>query len=98
MTLNYKAMGEMITSNETYKREMNMYGMTTDDIRTQYMAIGQMTGLEMVVAGILSDVQELTAYQHAADVNSKATKELIRKQLNVAKYIIFEMMDQKETA
>ena len=98
MALNYKAMGEMITSNETYKREMNMYGMTTDDIRTQYMAIGQMTGLEMVVAGILSDVQELTAYQHAADVNSKATKELIRKQLNIAKFVLFEMMDQKETA
>ena len=81
-----------------YQREMNMYGMTTDDIRTQYMAIGQMTGLEMVVAGILSDVQELTAYQHAADVNSKATKELIRKQLNVAKFVLFEMMDQRETA
>ena len=97
MTLNYKAMGEMITSNETYKREMNMYGMTTDDIRTQYMAIGSMTGLEMVVAGILSDVQELTAYQHAADVNSKATKELIRKQLNIAKFVLFEMMDQKES-
>jgi len=98
MTLNYKAMGDMITSNETYKREMNMYGMTADDIRTQYMAIGQMTGLEMVVAGILSDVQELAAYQHAADVNSKATKELIRKQLNIAKFVLFEMMDQRETA
>ena len=98
MTLNYKAMGEMITSNETYKREIAMYGMTTDDIRTQYMAIGSMTGLEMVVAGILSDVQELTAYQHAADINSKATKELIRKQLNIAKFVLFEMMDQKETA
>ena len=98
MTLNYKAMGEMITSNETYKREMNMYGMTTDDIKEQYMEsiTAKLSGLEMVVAGILSDVQELTAYQHAADVNSKATKELIRKQLNVAKYIIFEMMDQKE--
>ena len=81
-----------------YQREMNMYGMTTDDIRTQYMAIGQMTGLEMVVAGILSDVQELTAYQHAAEVNSKATKELIRKQLNIAKFVLFEMMDQRETA
>ena len=88
----------MITSNETYKREMNMYGMTTDDIKEQYMEsiTAKLSGLEMVVAGILSDVQELTAYQHAADVNSKATKELIRKQLNVAKYIIFEMMDQKE--
>jgi len=45
----------------------------------------------------LSDVQELTAYQHAADINSKASKELIRKQLNVAKFNIFEMMDQRET-
>ena len=77
-----------------------MYGMTTDDIKEQYIdsITAKLSGLEMVVAGILSDVQELTAYQHAADVNSKATKELIRKQLNVAKYIIFEMMDQKETA
>jgi hypothetical protein len=83
-----------------YQREIAMYGMTTDDIKEQYMdsITAKLSGLEMVVAGILSDVQELTAYQHAADVNSKATKELIRKQLNVAKYIIFEMMDQKETA
>jgi hypothetical protein len=82
-----------------YQREMNMYGMTTDDIRTQYMdsITAKCSGLEMVVAGILSDVQELTAYQHAADVNSKATKELIRRQLNVAKFVLFEMMDQRET-
>ena len=83
-----------------YQREIEMYGMTTDDIRSQYMEsiTAKMSGLEMVVAGILSDVQELTAYQHAADINSKASKELIRKQLNVAKFIIFEMMDQRETA
>ena len=82
-----------------YQREMNMYGMTTDDIKEQYMdsITAKLSGLEMVVAGILSDVQELTAYQHAADVNSKATKELIRRQLNVAKFVLFEMMDQRET-
>jgi hypothetical protein len=76
-----------------------MYGMTTDDIKEQYMdsITAKLSGLEMVVAGILSDVQELTAYQHAADVNSKATKELIRRQLNVAKFVLFEMMDQRET-
>ena len=76
-----------------------MYGMTTDDIKEQYMdsITAKLSGLEMVVAGILSDVQELTAYQHAADVNSKATKELIRKQLNIAKFVLFEMMDQRET-
>ena len=94
MTLNYKAMGEMIMTS----REQTVYGMSEEDIHTQYMAIGQMTGLEMVVAGILSDVQELTAYQHAANINSKATKELIRQQLNIAKFVLFEMMDQKETA
>ena len=83
-----------------YQREIAMYGMTTDDIRAQYMdsITAKLSGLEMVVAGILSDVQELTAYQHAADVNSKATKELIRRQLNVAKFVLFEMMDQRETA
>jgi hypothetical protein len=83
-----------------YQREIAMYGMSTDAIRQQYMdsITAKMSGLEMVVAGILSDVQELVSYQHAADVNSKATKELIRTQLNVAKFIIFEMQDQKETA
>lgn len=83
-----------------YQREIAMYGMTTEDIKEQYIdsITAKCSGLEMVVAGILSDVQELTAYQHAADVNSKATKELIRKQLNVAKFILFEMMDQRETA
>lgn len=82
-----------------YQQEISMYGMTTDQIRSQYIesTVAKFSGLEMVVAGILSDVQELTAYQHAAEVNSKATKELIRKQLNVAKFIIFEMMDRKET-
>jgi hypothetical protein len=81
-----------------YQREIEMYGMTADDIRSQYMEsiTAKMSGLEMVVAGILSDVQELTAYQHAADINSKASKELIRKQLNVAKFILCEMMDAKQ--
>ena len=83
-----------------YQREIAMYGMTTEAIKEQYMEsiTAKVSGLEMVIAGILSDVQELVAYQHAAEVNSKATKELIRTQLNVAKFIIFEMQDQKELA
>ena len=85
---------------EQYARQISMYGMSIEDIRETYIEsiTARFSGLEMVVAGILSDVQELTAYQHAADVNSKASKELIRKQLNIAKFILFEMMDQKETA
>lgn len=83
---------------EQYARQISMYGMSTEDIRETYIEsiTARFSGLEMVVAGILSDVQELTAYQHAADVNSKASKELIRKQLNIAKFILFEIMDQKQ--
>lgn len=83
-----------------YQREIAMYGMTTEAIKEQYMEsiTAKVSGLEMVIAGILSDVQELVQYEHHASVNSKATKELIRTQLNVAKFIIFEMQDQKELA
>jgi len=70
-------------------REINMYGMTEQQIRTQYMEsiTAKFSGLEMVVMGILSDCQELGAMDRTEDV---------RKQLNVAKFILSEMMDQKE--
>ena len=90
MTLNYKAMGEMIMTS----REEAMYGMSTEQIREQYMAIGRMTGLEMVVAGILSDCQELLA--HMPKDIAPIGRDRVRKQLNVAKFVLFEMMDQKE--
>ena len=92
MALNYKAMGEMIMTS----REQTVYGMSEEDIRTQYMAIGSMTGLEMVVAGVLSDCQEMLA--HMPKDMAPIGRDRVRKQLNVAKFILFEMMDQKETA
>jgi len=69
-------------------RQINMYGMTEQDIREQYMEsiTAQFSGLEMVVMGILSDAQELGAM---------GRPEAVRKQLNVAKFILGEMMDQK---
>jgi hypothetical protein len=69
-------------------REINIYGMTEQDIRTQYMEsiTAKFSGLEMVVMGILSDCQELGAMDRT---------EAVRKQLNVAKFILSEMMDQK---
>ena len=71
--------------------EKNCYGMSQVDIREQYMQsiTAQLSGLEMVVMGILSDAQELTAMGQSA-----AT----RKQLNIAKFILSEIMDAKETA
>ena len=68
--------------------ESQCYGITEQDIREQYMdsITAKLSGLEMVVMGILSDAQEL---------GSMGRNEAVRKQLNVAKFILSEMMDQK---
>jgi len=78
-------------------KQISMYGMTEADIKSQYMEsiTAKFSGLEMVVAGILSDCQEMNQYQHSATVNEAASKGRIRQQLNVAKFILFEMMDQR---
>jgi hypothetical protein len=77
--------------------EQKCYGMSEADIRSQYMQsiTAKFSGLEMVAMGILSDCQELLAYNHAAEVNAAASKELVRKQLNIAKFILSECMDQR---
>ena len=69
-------------------REIEMYGMTQQDIRENYMdsLTARIGGLEMVIAGVLSDCQELLAMGRSEDV---------RKQLNVAKFMIFEKMSEK---
>ena len=78
----------MIKGAEMTDFESNCYGMSEQDIRTQYMEsiTAKFSGLEMVVMGILSDAQEL---------GSMGRTEAVRKQLNVAKFILSEMMDQK---
>lgn len=72
--------------------EKAMYGMTSDEIREDYMEslTARIGGLEMVVMSILSDAQELLPRDMYCDT--------IRKQLNVAKFILSEMMNQKEAA
>ncbi len=74
-----------------------MFGMSESDIREQYMEsiTAKLSGLEMVVAGILSDCQEMIAMNNPT-IPSPNSNEYIRKQLNVAKFILFEMMDQRE--
>ena len=69
--------------------EKNCYGMSEADIRKQYMdsITAKFSGLEMVVMGILSDVQE------DPTLNTRC-----RKQLNVAKFILSEMMNEKRNA
>ena len=69
--------------------EKNCYGMSAADIREQYMEsiTARFSGLEMVVMGVLSDAQELLAMGRA---------EAARKQMNIAKFILSEMMEAKE--
>jgi hypothetical protein len=81
-------MYRLIKGLEMTNFETNCYGMTEQAIREQYMnsITAKCSGLEMVVMGVLSDAQELLAM---------GRNEASRKQMNVAKFILSEMMDSK---
>lgn len=74
--------------------EKNCYGITEQQIREQYMQsiTARLSGLEMVAMGVLSDAQELMTFGHA-----QATDQA-RKNINIAKFILSEMMEARETA
>ncbi len=74
---------------KTKGNEMNeiaMFGMTKSEIREEYMQsiTARLVGQEMVVMSILSDIQHVIG-----------NNEMARKQLNVAKFILSEMMAEK---
>jgi len=75
--------------------ENKCYGMSVEDIREQYMEsiTARFSGLEMVVMGIMSDCQEMLAMGAGP-----RSVEYVRKQMNVAKYILSEMQEAKQTA
>ena len=77
------------------QQDKEMFGMSQDAIREQYMnsITAKFSGLEMVIAGILSDCQELVSMSN----NTDRVQEQVRQQLNVAKFILFEMMEARET-
>jgi hypothetical protein len=71
--------------------EKNCYGMTQEAIRDEYMnsITARMSGLEMVAMGVLSDAQELMTFGH-----EQATDQA-RKNINIAKFILSEMMEAR---
>ena len=71
--------------------ESKCYGMSVADIKRQYMQsiTARMSGLEMVAMSVLSDAQELLTFGHA-----QATDQA-RKNINIAKYIISTMMEDR---
>jgi hypothetical protein len=78
------------------KFEQQCYGMSEQQIKDQFMnsITAKTAGLEMVIAGILSDAQEMGSASTAfatASVNNRR----INQQLNVAKFLLFEMMDER---
>jgi len=72
--------------------ETKCYGMSEQEIREQYMEslTARFSGLEMVVMGIMSDCQEMMTMG-----TGPRSVEYVRKQMNVAKFILAEMMDAK---
>jgi hypothetical protein len=73
--------------------EKQCYGMSTQDIREQYMEsfTAKHVGLEMVCMSILSDAQELQSFNHAQALDQS------RKLMNIAKYILSEMLEEKSS-
>ena len=72
--------------------ESKCYGMSEADIREQYMEsfVAKRVGLEMVVMSILSDCQEMMAMGTGPN-----STEWVRKQMNVAKFILSEIVVEK---
>ena len=73
--------------------ESKCYGISTQAIREQYMEglTARLSGLEMVVMSILSDAQELQSFNHAQALDQS------RKLMNIAKFILSEMLETKST-
>lgn len=73
--------------------ESKCYGMTEFDIRNEYMnsVTARLSGLEMVVMGIMSDCQEMLMFSG----DKESARERVRKEMNIAKFILSEMMDAR---
>ena len=80
--------------NEMTEFESKCYGISEADIREEYMnsITARLSGLEMVAMGVLSDAQELMTFGH-----DQATDQA-RKNINIAKFILSEMMDARMAA
>jgi len=106
MTLRYETVGEMITQNEQQKsiraavgrdiqhqRQINMYGCTEQDLRDSIESsiTFRTSGPAMIVASMMSDAQEMMAYEQPDFRTIEAQRQL----LNRAKFVLFEyIMDR----
>lgn len=77
--------------------EAKCYGMPEAEIRREYMDsfTAKHSGLEMVVMSVLSDCQEMLQGLSTQDERDEQLQDTLRQQMNVAKFILSEMMDAK---
>ena len=73
------------------QQEQNMFGMSVEDIREDYMnsVTAKLSCMEMVIMGVLSDAQEMMAADRPDQAN---------KMMNIAKFILSEQIMQKRAA
>jgi hypothetical protein len=79
---------------EQQKREVRMYGCTEAQMReaVESSITFKLSGPAMVVAGMMSDAQEMVAYgPHDSDTLANIMEDQ-RQLLNRAKFVLFEYM------
>jgi len=82
---------------EQQTREVRMYGTTEAALREsiERSMTFKVSGPAMIVAGMLSDIQEMMAYGPYDSETLSNIQEDQRQQLNRAKWVLFEYMSEE---
>ena len=86
-----KSIRTAVGRNMQQEREIGMYGVTEDALRENIESsiTFKLSGPMMIAAGMLSDAQEMMAYEQPDFRTIEAQRQL----LNRAKWVLFEYMD-----
>ena len=95
MTLRYDTLGEMITMNESQKRDIRMYGCTEAQMReaVEQSLTFRHSGPAMMAASLMSDAQEMINTEYG-DIDYMRAEDA-RQALNREKWILFEYCDKR---
>ena len=76
------------------QRQINMYGCTEEDLRdsVESSITFRTSGPAMIVASMMSDAQEMMAYEQPGFVTIESQRQL----LNRAKFVLFEYIMDRE--
>ena len=86
-----KSIRTAVGRNMQQEREIGMYGVTEDALRENIESsiTFKLSGPMMIAAGMMSDAQEMMAYEQPDFRTIEAQRQL----LNRAKWVLFEYMD-----